>query len=210
LIKRMNNIGKVSLYVFLFVLVYSVIRRVIYLLNPEILFNSILNFAVMETLFYLPFFLLGAYSFIYAPLKQLFLRFSPTAMLASLILFAAYVVNQHANSAEFFVFELDLIIKALMGVTMTNVIYSLGYKLLNSPSPHITYLVNASLFIYLVHHPLTLIYGAFITPQIGNNGFGFLLGMVFVCLISFSLYEVHRRIPVLKFLFSGRKPQQKA
>ncbi|WP_145498948.1 glucans biosynthesis protein MdoC [Yersinia bercovieri] len=210
LIKRMNNIGKVSLYVFLFVLVYSVIRRVIYLLNPEILFNSILNFAIMETLFYLPFFLLGAYSFIYAPLKQLFLRFSPTAMLASLILFAAYVVNQHANSAEFFVFELDLIIKALMGVTMTNVIYSLGYKLLNSPSPHITYLVNASLFIYLVHHPLTLIYGAFITPQIGNNGFGFLLGMVFVCLISFSLYEVHRRIPVLKFLFSGRKPQQKA
>ncbi|WP_145595284.1 glucans biosynthesis protein MdoC [Yersinia aleksiciae] len=210
LIKGMNNIGKVSLYVFLFVLIYSVIRRIIFSLNPEMLFNSIFNFTVMETLFYLPFFLLGAYSFIYSPLKQIFLTFSPGALFASILLFAAYYVNQHTNSAEFFAFELDLIIKALMGVTMTNLVFSLGYKLLNYPSPRITYLVNASLFIYLVHHPLTLIYGAFITPQISNNGFGFIVGMLFVCLVSFSLYEVHRRIPLLKFLFSGRKPQQKA
>ncbi|CNJ75480.1 glucans biosynthesis protein [Yersinia mollaretii] len=210
LIKGMNNIGKISLYVFLLVFAYSVIRRIIFLLNPEILFNSFFNFAVMETLFYLPFFLLGAYSFIYPPLKQLFLTFSPAALWASLILFAAYFVNQHANSAEFFAFELDLIIKAVMGVTMTNVVFSLGFKLLNYPSPRITYLVNASLFIYLVHHPLTLIYGAFITPHISNNGLGFLLGMAFVCLVSFALYEVHRRIPLLKFLFSGRKPQQTA
>ncbi|CNI23028.1 glucans biosynthesis protein MdoC [Yersinia mollaretii] len=210
LIKGMNNIGKISLYVFLLVFAYSVIRRIIFLLNPEILFNSFFNFAVMETLFYLPFFMLGAYSFIYPPLKQLFLTFSPAALWASLILFAAYFVNQHANSAEYFAVELDLIIKAVMGVTMTNVVFSLGHKLLNYPSPRITYLVNASLFIYLVHHPLTLIYGAFITPHISNNGLGFLLGMAFVCLVSFALYEVHRRIPLLKFLFSGRKPQQTA
>ncbi|CNJ96609.1 glucans biosynthesis protein MdoC [Yersinia aldovae] len=206
LVKEMNNIGKVSLFLFLFALVYSVIRRVIYLLNPEILFNSVFNFFVMETLFYLPFFLLGAYSFIYPPLKQVFLTFSHGALLASLALFCAYYVNQHTNTTDFFVFELDLIIKAMMGVTMTNVVYSLGHRLLNYPSPRITYLVNASLFIYLVHHPLTLIYGAFITPQINNNGLGFLLGMLFVCLLSFLLYEIHRRIPLLKFLFSG-KPQ---
>lgn len=207
LIKGMNNIGKVSLSLFGFVLIYAIIRRIIFLLNPEILFNSIFNFFVMETLFYLPFFLLGAYSFIYPPLKQVFLTFSPGAFLASVLLFIAYVVNQHINTAAFFSFELDLIIKALMGVTMTNVVYSLGHRLLNYPSSRITYLVNASLFIYLVHHPLTLIYGAFITPQIDNNALGFVLGMAFVCLISFMLYEVHRRIPLLKFLFSG-KPQQ--
>ncbi|WP_145540225.1 glucans biosynthesis protein MdoC [Yersinia alsatica] len=209
-IKGMNNIGKISLSLFLFVFIYSVIRRIIFLLNPEILFNSVFNFFVMETLFYLPFFLLGAYSFIYPPLKQVFLRFSPGALVASVLLFCAYYLNQHINTSEFFVFELDLIIKALMGVTMTNVVYSFGHRLLNYPSPRITYLVNASLFIYLVHHPLTLIYGAFITPQIDNNGLGFILGMVFVCLISFVLYEVHRRIPVLKFLFSGKPQQQTA
>ena len=210
MIKGMNNIGKVSLQVFLYVFIYSIIRRIIYLLNPEILFNSIFNFTVMETLFYLPFFLIGAYSFIYPPLKQVFLKFSPAALFASLLLFAAYFANQHANTAEFFAFELDLIIKALMGVSMTNVVFAFGYKLFNYPSPRITYLVNASLFIYLVHHPLTLIYGAFVTPHIGNNGLGFFIGMVFVCLISFSLYEIHRRIPLLKFLFSGRAPQQTA
>ncbi|MDN0093315.1 glucans biosynthesis protein MdoC [Yersinia rohdei] len=210
LIKGMNNIGKISLLLFLFVFVYSVIRRIIFLLNPEILFNSIFNFFVMETLFYLPFFLIGAYSFIYPPLKQVFITFSPAALVASVLLFCAYYLNQHINTNAFFSFELDLIIKALMGVTMTNVVYSLGYRLLNYPSPKVTYLVNASLFIYLVHHPLTLIYGAFITPKIDNNALGFILGIVFVCLISFMLYEVHRRIPVLKFLFSGKPQQQTA
>lgn len=164
----------------------------------------------METLFYLPFFLIGAYSFIYPPLKQVFITFSPVALVASVLLFCAYYLNQHINTNAFFSFELDLIIKALMGVTMTNVVYSLGYRLLNYPSPKVTYLVNASLFIYLVHHPLTLIYGAFITPKIDNNALGFILGIVFVCLISFMLYEVHRRIPVLKFLFSGKPQQQTA
>lgn len=210
LIKRMNNIGKISLSLFLFIFIYSVIRRIIFLLNPEILFNSVFNFFVMETVFYLPFFLLGAYSFIYPPLKQVFLTFSPGALVASLLLFGAYYLNQHFNTAEFFAFELDLIIKALIGVTMTNVVYSLGHRLLNYPSGRITYLVNASLFIYLVHHPLTLIYGAFVTPQIDNNGLGFILGMAFVCLISFMLYEIHRRVPILKFLFSGKPQQQTA
>ena len=210
LIKRMNNIGKISLSLFLFIFIYSVIRRIIFLLNPEILFNSVFNFFVMETVFYLPFFLLGAYSFIYPPLKQVFLTFSPGALAASLLLFGAYYLNQHFNTAEFFAFELDLIIKALIGVTMTNVVYSLGHRLLNYPSGRITYLVNASLFIYLVHHPLTLIYGAFVTPQIDNNGLGFILGMAFVCLISFMLYEIHRRVPMLKFLFSGKPQQQTA
>ncbi|CNH19273.1 glucans biosynthesis protein MdoC [Yersinia pekkanenii] len=210
LVKGMNNIGKISLLLVIFVLIYAVIRRVIFILNPEILFNSIFNFVVMETLFYLPFFLLGAYSFIYPTLKQVFLTFSPGSLLASILLFIAYYVNQHINTAEFFSFELDLIIKVLMGVTMTNVVYSLGHRLFNSPSPRITYLVNASLFIYLVHHPLTLIYGTFITPKIDNNGLGFLLGIVFVCLISFILYEIHRRVPLLKFLFSGKSPPQTA
>jgi glucan biosynthesis protein C len=36
---------------------------------------------------------------------------------------------------------------------------------------------------------------------------GFWLGLVFVFGIAFILYEVHKRIPLLRFLFSG-KPQQ--
>lgn len=76
---------------------------------------------------------------------------------------------------------------------MTNVVFSFGHNLLNYHSPRITYLVNASLFIYLVHHPLTLIYGAFVTPYIGNNLLGFLLGLLFVFSLAFALYELHKR-----------------
>jgi glucan biosynthesis protein C len=72
----------------------------------------------------------------------------------------------------------------------------------------VTYLVNASLFIYLVHHPLTILYGIFLVPHIGSNTLGFFAGLVFVFGIAFMLYEIHLRIPVLRFLFSGKLPQK--
>ncbi|PKB89548.1 hypothetical protein A8A01_13915 [Ewingella americana] len=92
---------------------------------------------------------------------------------------------------------------------MVNVVFSFSHYLLNFQAPWITYLVNSSLFIYLIHHPLTLIYGAFITPKIHSDWLGFWLGLVFVFGIAFLLYEVHKRIPILRFLFSG-KPQHPA
>jgi hypothetical protein len=46
---------------------------------------------------------------------------------------------------------------------MVNVVFALGHRLLNFKSSRVTYFVNASLFIYLVHHPLTLFFGAYIT-----------------------------------------------
>jgi hypothetical protein len=48
----------------------------------------------------------------------------------------------------------------VLGLWMVNVVFSLGHRLLNFQSARVTYFVNASLFIYLVHHPLTLLYGA--------------------------------------------------
>ncbi|VFS69833.1 Glucans biosynthesis protein C [Raoultella terrigena] len=79
-----------------------------------------------------------------------------------------------------------------------------------------TYFVNASLFIYLVHHPLTLLYGAWIAPAIQSNTLGFIAGLIFVVGIAVILYEIHLRIPLLRFLFSGKfqtktpKPQVSA
>ncbi|MDN0086018.1 glucans biosynthesis protein MdoC [Yersinia nurmii] len=203
-INKLNSLGRISLLFFLFYLLYSVARRIIFILNPELLFNSVFNFVVMETLFYAPFFILGAMTFKYLWLKEVFLNFSPMALIASFVLLATYCINQQVYNPDYFSFELDIIIKALMGLTMTNVVFSLGYRLLNNSSSGITYLVNASLFIYLVHHPLTLIYGIFIAPHIQNNAMGFLVGLLFVCPVAFLLYEIHLRIPLLKFLFSGK------
>ncbi len=53
--------------------------------------------------------------------------------------------------------------------------------------------------VYLpVHHPLTLLYGAWITPVIKSNTLGFIGGLVFVG-IALILYEIHLRIPLLRF-----------
>ncbi len=46
------------------------------------------------------------------------------------------------------------------------------------------------------------------TPHLHNNTFGFFLGLLMVFGASFILYELHLRIPLLRFLFSG-KPQKR-
>lgn len=53
---------------------------------------------------------------------------------------------------------------------------------------------------------LTLFFGAYITPHISSNLIGFLCGLIFVMGIALILYEIHLRIPLLKFLFSGKPP----
>ncbi|GAA3888795.1 glucans biosynthesis protein MdoC [Gibbsiella dentisursi] len=200
------SLGSISLLFSLYALLYIAAHRLILNFDPKLLSNGLFNFVVMETLFYLPFFILGAYAFKYVWLKEIFLKPCLPAALGSLALVAAYMLNQSLLAQSDYMFDLDILIKSVLGILMTNVVFSFGHTLLNYHSPRVTYLVNASLFIYLVHHPLTLIYGAFITPYISNNLLGFLCGLVFVFTLAFTLYELHKRIPLLRFLFSG-KPQ---
>ncbi|WP_421081807.1 glucans biosynthesis protein MdoC [Serratia fonticola] len=203
-INKMTNLSNISLWFLLYAFIYCVFHRIILITAPHLLSNGLFNFVVMETLFYLPFFIVGAYAFKYPWLKAVFLKPSWPAVLGSLLLFVAYMLNQKLLAHSSFGFELEIMIKAVLGVLMANVVFAFGHALLDFHSPRITYLVNASLFIYLVHHPLTLIYGAFMTPLIDNNLLGFLLGLVFVFACAFLLYELHKRIPLLRFLFSGK------
>ncbi|MGX9236494.1 glucans biosynthesis protein MdoC [Pantoea ananatis] len=200
--------GKLALGLLIWGLMWGAFRRVVFYTNPSLLSDALFNFVVMQSLFYLPFFMLGALSWKHQALKQLFVRVNPVLFIGAVLLLVAYIVNQRTSSGEGWLYELDALISSMMGLCMLNVCYSLGHKLLNSHSPGIMYLVNASLFIYLVHHPLTLLYGIYVTPVLHNNTLGFLLGLVMVFGVSFTLYELHLRIPVLRFLFSG-KPQQR-
>ncbi|MCW0330782.1 glucans biosynthesis protein MdoC [Pantoea ananatis] len=200
--------GKLALGLLIWGLMWGAFRRVVFHTNPSLLSDALFNFVVMQSLFYLPFFMLGALSWKHQALKQLFVRVNPVLLIGAVLLLVAYIVNQRTSSGEGWLYELDALISSMMGLCMLNVCYSLGHKLLNSHSPGIMYLVNASLFIYLVHHPLTLLYGIYVTPVLHNNTLGFLLGLVMVFGVSFTLYELHLRIPVLRFLFSG-KPQKR-
>ncbi|MGK9171630.1 glucans biosynthesis protein MdoC [Yokenella regensburgei] len=200
---------KLSVAFLLFGLLYAALRRLIFMVYPDILRDGLFNFTVMQSLFYIPFFMLGALAFISPRLKALFLTPSPACMVGSLLAFIAYLLNQRYGSGDGWMYETESVITMLLGVWMVNVVFSLGYRLLNFQSARVSYFVNASLFIYLVHHPLTLFFGAWITPLIHSNLLGFLTGLVFVNGCALVLYEAHLRIPVLKFLFSG-KPQSKA
>lgn len=201
------GMGKLTLLFLLLGVLYAALRRTLLIAWSPILSDGLFNFTVMQTLFYVPFFLLGALTFISPRLKDLFTTPSPACLLGSALAFFAYLLNQRYGSGDAWMYETESVITMVMGLWMVNVVFSLGHRLMNFQSSRVTYFVNASLFIYLVHHPLTLFYGAWITPHIHSNLLGFMTGLVFVVGGALILYEVHLRIPLLRFLFSG-KPQQ--
>jgi len=202
------NWTRLSLAILLCSLAWGAIRRLLFIFAPPLLSNGLFNFVVMQTLFFLPFFILGAMAWKHPAIKALLIKPVPWTFIGSALAFAAYVANQTWSKGEGWLYEIDAVVSMMMGLWMVNVVFSLGHRLLNSHSPRVTYLVNASLFIYLVHHPLTILYGIFLVPHIGSNTLGFFAGLAFVFGIAFLLYEIHLRIPLLRFLFSG-KPQQK-
>ncbi|TCW16447.1 glucan biosynthesis protein C [Raoultella sp. BIGb0138] len=203
------TLGQLSMIFLALGVLYAVIRRTLFVLYAPLLSNGLFNFIVMQTLFYLPFFILGAQVFINQRLKTMFTTPSPWCFVGALLGFIAYRLNQQYGSGEGWMYETESIITMVLGLWMVNVVFSLGHRLLNFQSARVTYFVNASLFIYLVHHPLTLLYGAWIAPAIKSNALGFIAGLIFVVGIAVVLYEIHLRIPLLRFLFSG-KFQQKA
>ena len=203
------TMGKLSLIFMLLGIFYGVIRRTLLIVYSPILSDGLFNFVVMQTLFYLPFFMLGALAFIHPRLKTLFTTPSTGCFIGAGLAFVAYLLNQRFGSGDAWMYEVEYVITMLLGLWMVNVVFALGHRLLNFKSSRVTYFVNASLFIYLVHHPLTLFFGAWITPSIPSNTLGFITGLVFVVGTAILLYEIHLRIPLLRFLFSG-KPQNSA
>ena len=204
------TLPKLTLMFLLLGVLYAAFRRTLLVFYPPILSDGLFNFAVMQTLFYLPFFVLGALTFITPRLKALFITPSWGCTLGAALAFVAYLLNQRYGSGDGWMYETESVITMVMGLWMVNVVFSLGHRLLNFQSARVTYFVNASLFIYLVHHPLTLLFGAWITPHIHSNTLGFICGLIFVVGCAIALYEVHLRIPLLRFLFSGKPEVNKA
>ncbi|NEG94892.1 glucans biosynthesis protein MdoC [Leclercia adecarboxylata] len=200
--------GKLSALFLLLGIAYAALRRTLLIVYSPILSDGLFNFVVMQTLFYLPFFVIGALAFVHPKLKALFTTPSRGCTLGAALAFVAYLLNQRYGSGDAWMYETESVITMVLGLWMVNVVFALGHRLLNFKSARVTYFVNASLFIYLVHHPLTLFFGAYITPHISSNLLGFIAGLVFVVGIAIVLYEIHLRIPLLRFLFSG-KPASK-
>lgn len=66
------TLGKLSLLFLALGVAYAAVRRTLLIVYPPILSDGLFNFVVMQTLFYIPFFLIGALAFIHPRLKALF------------------------------------------------------------------------------------------------------------------------------------------
>ncbi|ENR2297861.1 glucans biosynthesis protein MdoC, partial [Escherichia coli] len=116
---------------------YAVIRRTIFIVYPPILSNGMFNFIVMQTLFYLPFFILGALAFIFPHLKALFTTPSRGCTLAAALAFVAYLLNQRYGSGDAWMYETESVITMVLGLWMVNVVFSFGHRLLNFQSARV-------------------------------------------------------------------------
>ncbi|MDR8459416.1 glucans biosynthesis protein MdoC, partial [Acinetobacter baumannii] len=66
------TMGQLTMIFLALGVLYALIRRSLFLIYPPLLSNGLFNFVVMQTLFYLPFFVLGAQTFINPRLKAMF------------------------------------------------------------------------------------------------------------------------------------------
>ncbi len=97
-------------------------RRTLFIVYPPILSDGLFNFVVMQSLFYIPFFLAGALAFIHPKLKSLFTTPSPWCALGAAIAFAAYLLNQRYGSGDGWMYETESVITMLLGLWMVNVV----------------------------------------------------------------------------------------
>lgn len=86
-----------------------------------------------------------------------------------------------------------------MGIAF--VLFVWCYRMRAENGPVIRYLIPAAIVIYLVHHPLVIVFGwALDDPALGNVGY-FMLVTAATVAASFACYEVIRRVPALRFAF---------
>ena len=125
------TLGKLSVLFLLLGIAYAAVRRILFIVYPPILSDGLFNFVVMQSLFYIPFFLIGALAFIYPKLKALFTTPSPWCAVGAAIAFAAYLLNQRYGSGDAWMYETESVITMLLGLWMVNVVFALGHRLLN-------------------------------------------------------------------------------
>lgn len=94
------SLVRLSLIFFLLGMAYAAIRRIIFIVYPAILSDGMFNFIVMQTLFYVPFFILGALAFIHPDLKARFTTPSRGCTLGAAVAFIAYLLNQRYGSGD--------------------------------------------------------------------------------------------------------------
>jgi glucan biosynthesis protein C len=109
------------------------------------------------------------------------------------------LVNRYTHGTEREL--LDGVIVAVASLLMGAALLAITSAWAGKPNRFIQWLVDASLIIYLLHHPLVIAYGALLSGIHPVLGFVLLVGLVFVTCAA--IYEVLARFRVTRLLFNG-------
>ena len=82
-----------------------------------------------------------------------------------------------------------------------------GHRLLDRPSPTLSYLAEASYPVYILHQTVIVVIGFYLVLIAPWPALSWPLLIVLSAALTFALYEGARRVPALRFLF-GMRPLQ--
>lgn len=168
--------------------------------------SNLFNFFILNTLSYYPFYYFGALLFI----NQDKLDRIPTKaiyFLGALALFAGGF--EYLYHFKFFDIEvypslrpfLQRIIATVAALSCSLFLFIIFYRSKRQANKVIRYLINSAIVIYLVHHPLLIIFGKLLDFRFLSNGGYYFLLVTVVFAVSYGLYELIRRYSISRFIF---------
>ncbi|MBV7434589.1 acyltransferase family protein [Cardiobacteriaceae bacterium TAE3-ERU3] len=174
---------------------------------------TLYNFTVLATVQYFPFYFAGAWLYHHQSLLD---RIRPRTLwiIAAVMLVTAtinylgamkiYKLFATGTQWDFVLYRANAMLAA---GSIAFLLFWFFYRIQQGGSAVVRYLMTSAIVIYLVHHPLVIIFGwAFDHPALSNLSYYLLLVGVTIA-ASYVLYEIIRRVNWLRIAF-GLKPQR--
>ena len=157
---------------------------------------------------YLIYYYMGSRLFVRQDLIAKVKRKNVIIMLIIGLIFALLTHLQNNNYVDFFALlnikksaYLGLSISSVAGIAMSLSLFIIFYNYNKPNGKIITYLINSSIAIYIVHHPLVAIFSWYLDFAPIRNIHFYIIVCSLTLIFSFGIYEIIRRNNFTKVLF---------
>lgn len=184
--------------------------RVLFEILIEPFLAERLVFVVRSTLYYLPFFAVGFALYRCPPLLEAFARIHWPHILIAPLLVVAITLTFH-DLPKLTAEALKVLAESYLSVVFAATLFALARRYFSRESRWISVLSDAAYSIYLLHFLVIYVVATALRPFTGDSGTLVLLVMLLTFALTLALHQfVIRRIPLLRFLFNGRRARPSA
>lgn len=175
--------------------------------------GTLFNFFVLHSVQYYPSYFLGGLLFYRQDFldnitKRTVLLIATLALISASLEYAYVIFKIDPWGDGFDSGLLDRINHMIAANGIAFLLFLWCYRMRFAKGKIISYLIRSAIVIYLVHHPLVVIFGHYVDrPALGSASYYFLL-LVLTFAFSFLAYEMINRSALLCFVF-GMKPLKK-